>query len=165
MILYRLACEAGHQFESWFRDSSAFDDQLAGGLVVCATCQSTNVAKTIMAPAVIGPRTSGPKESRHLESGPSESAPREAEPKAAMDLALVDDRSREMRAMLRSVRDKVLTEGQDVGTSFALEARRMHEGAAPVRQIYGQASLAEARDLIEDGIPVLPLPIVPDELN
>ena len=145
MILYTLACEAGHRFDSWFRDSAGYDDQRAAAAIACPTCASTEIAKAVMAPAVLGGRGM-------IETSPGE-------------VALIDDASRELRALLKGVRDKIVAEGHDVGARFPEEARRMHEGETPVRRIYGEASIAEARDLLAEGIMVMPLPIVPDELN
>lgn len=157
MILYALACDGGHSFESWFRDSNAFDDQISVGHVVCPICRSAQVTKAIMSPAVLGTR--GPA----AASAPPDGSPRL--PEMTGNVALLDDRSLELRALFRKVRDKVIAEGHDVGRQFASEARRIHDGEAPARQIYGEASVAEARDLLQDGIMVLPMPIVPEELN
>lgn len=154
MILYSLACDAGHRFDSWFRDSAAFEDQAARDFVVCPTCASTRVAKTIMAPAIVGGRAPMVQE-------PDVATPTET----ATDVALLDPKRQKVRALLKELRDKVVADGVDVGASFPEEARRIHHGEAPTRQIYGQATIAEARDLVEDGIMVLPLPIVSDDLN
>lgn len=151
MIRYQLACESGHGFDSWFRDSQAYDAQSEAGLLACPVCRSPRVAKSIMAPAVIA-RAPAP-------------APRPPEAAVAAPAPLLDEAAQAARALLKAVRDKVLAEAQDVGDAFAAEARRIHDGAVPPRQIHGVATLAETRDLIEEGIPVLPLPVVPDELN
>ena len=147
MIRYALACEAGHRFETWFRDSSAFDAQVGHGLVACPTCRSTVVAKTIMAPAVV--------------SGRAIAAP----PVAAELPKLLDERQLAARSLVKAYRDKVLAEGEDVGTRFPEEARRMHDGDIPTKSIYGEASREEAVSLLQDGILVLPLPALPEELN
>ena len=146
MILYTLACEAGHRFDSWFRDSAAFDDQAARHLVSCPVCRSTAVAKTIMAPAVVGGR-------------PEPDAP------APVHVALLDEPRQALRAAVKAFRDHVLSRGKDVGRQFPDEARRMHDGDIPYEPIHGQASPAEARGLLEDGVMILPLPSLPEELN
>ncbi len=150
MILYRLACDNGHRFDSWFRDSVAFDDQAARHLVSCPVCRSTAVAKTIMAPAVVGgqpvPQTPSP-------------------PQATPQPDLRDGPGRALRAAVRTFRDQLLAEGKDVGRRFPDEARRMHDGDIPYRPIHGQASPEEARSLLEDGVMILPLPSLPEELN
>jgi hypothetical protein len=151
MILFALACDAGHRFDSWFRGNDAFDEQAAQGLVECPVCGSKRVAKAIMAPAVLGARAVAdvPPPPR---SGTTE-------------VALLDERGIEARAFLKGLRDAILAKGQDVGDRFPEEARRIHDGASPVRQIHGRATPKEARGLIEDGIMILPIPTLPEELN
>ena len=153
MILYRLGCANDHSFESWFRDSAAFDDQVARDLLACPICGSADVAKSIMAPAVVGASAK--------RIGP----PAPADAPAGREGALLDAKHRAVRAAMRAMRTKILAEGRDVGTSFPEEARQMHEGTIPVRPIHGQATPDEARGLIDDGIMILPIPSVPEELN
>ena len=156
MIRYALACDAGHRFESWFGNSAAFDSLLEQGILTCPTCGSQQVAKTIMAPAVVARR--GPP-AKLGESSPVEAGP------APVDVALLDDKRQEIRNAIRVFRDMVLAETQDVGPRFPEEARRMHDGEIAHREIRGQATIDEARALIDDGIMVLPLPTLPDDLN
>lgn len=166
MIRYALCCDDGHRFDSWFYDSSAFDEQARRGLVACPVCDSHHVVKAIMAPAVVAGRRAG------LAGGADPAATEAAPAKdAPVEVALVDD---ERRQLVRAFRDKVLAETRDVGRDFATEARRIHakgdrDGDAtakvPADRIRGQATLEEARDLLEDGIMVLPLPALPDDLN
>lgn len=131
MIRYTLKCSKDHSFDSWFRNAAAFDDQRAAGLVACAICGSTEVEKTLMAPAV-------------ATSEPPLTAP--ASP---------------VEAALAALRRQVEENSDYVGMNFAAEARAMHAGDAPERPIHGEARLDEARALIEDGIPVTPLPFLP----
>ena len=147
MIRYQLGCDNDHHFESWFRDSAAFDAQVGGGLLSCPACGSVRVAKSIMAPAVVGASAR-----RAIAVDPPGGA-------------ILDGRQREIRAALRVLRSKILSEGQDVGTRFPEEARQMHDGAVPVRPIHGQATPDEARGLLDDGIMILPIPALPEELN
>lgn len=148
MIKYALACEQAHEFESWFPSSDAFEEQRKRGFVTCPFCNSAKVEKQIMAPSVA-----------RKDKAPAAPAP-EAQPVAALS-----DREREIRAMLRSLREHVMQNAENVGRSFAEEARKMHYGEAEERSIYGEAEPAEARALLEEGIDVLPLPIVPDDRN
>ncbi len=154
MILYTLACDAGHRFDSWFRDSAAFDDQAGRHLVCCPVCHSTNVAKTIMAPAVVGGQ---------LVAEASRTAQVAAQ--GAPQVALLDGPGQALRAAVKAFRDRLMAEGKDVGRRFPDEARRMHEGDIPYQPIHGQASPEEARGLIEDGVMIMPLPSLPEELN
>lgn len=162
MILYRLCCVADHDFESWFRDSAAYDAQRARGLVTCPVCGSAEVEKALMAPA-LGRGT------RKLAVEPAAEAP-SAEPAevavpAPQPVALVSEKEQQLRAMLRAVRAHVIANSVDVGDDFATLARRMHEGEEEKRAIRGAATPDEVRALIEDEIEILPLPVLPDERN
>ncbi|QIB33244.1 DUF1178 family protein [Ancylobacter pratisalsi] len=160
MILYRLRCAHDHHFESWFRDSSGYDEQRSRGLVSCPACGSTEVEKAIMAPAL--GRSAGPIEAEPVAEPAREPAPEE---NRAQPVALMSQKEQELRAMLKAVREHVLTHSDYVGGEFAQLARRMHEGDEEKRLIHGEASPDEVRALIEDEIEVLPLPVLPDERN
>jgi len=136
MIKFTLKCDAGHHFESWFKSASAYDRLVKAGAVSCAECGSPNVDKALMAPAVAPGRAA---------------APQNAPP------APQNDRAKALQALKKAVEDK----SDYVGLKFASEARAMHDGAKPHRPIYGEARPDEARALIEDGVPVAPLPFVP----
>ena len=151
MIRYQLACANDHRFESWFRDSASFDAQVDDGLLSCPACGTDRVAKSIMAPAVVGASTR-----RDVAAEP---------PCAQAGAPILDDRHLAVRAALRELRTKMLAHGEDVGSRFSEQARQMHDGDIPTRPIHGQATPQEARGLIEDGIPVLPVPLLPEELN
>ena len=148
MIKYALACEQAHEFESWFPSSDAFETQRKRGFVTCPYCNSAKVEKQIMAPSVA-----------RTYKAPVAPAP---EPQA---MAVLSDREHELRAALRALREHVMKNAENVGKDFVEEARKMHFGEAEERSIYGEADLAEARALLEEGIDVLPLPIVPDDRN
>ena len=152
MIKFALVCTAGHEFESWFSDGDAYDTQVKRGFVQCPSCGSKQVGKAIMAPRVVTRPAAAP-------------APVGGSPPAETPapVALLDDRQRELRAMIRAVRERLMTDAEDVGSGFAREARRIHDGDAAERPIYGQASLADAQALLEDGIGVMPIPVLPDE--
>jgi len=157
MMLYRLRCARDHDFESWFRDSSAYDDQKARGLVTCPTCGSADVDKAIMAPALgRGTRSS------EAEAAPAEAAP---VPAAPQPVALMSEREQQLRAMVKALRAHVTANSDYVGEDFARLARRMHEGEEEHRAIHGEATSDEVRALLEDEIEVLPLPVLPDERN
>ena len=157
MIRYALACDAGHRFESWFGDSAAFDHLKAEGLVACPCCGSTRVVKAIMAPSVTRRGEGDGREDRGA------AAPLRPSPPEAGRGPL--DGHREVRALVQALRSKVLAETTDVGDRFPREARRMHDGDIPHRDIRGEATLEEARSLLEEGIMILPVPLAPDELN
>lgn len=155
MIRYALCCDAGHRFESWFYDSSAYDEQVERGLVTCPSCESRHVVKAIMAPAVVANREERP-------SQPAVAEPELPGSNQPIEVALLDHAKRQL---VRAIRDKVVAETRDVGRAFAAEARRIHDDDVSNERIRGQATPEEARDLLEDGIMVLPLPTMPDDLN
>ena len=64
----------------------------------------------------------------------------------------------DLRQMMMEVRRHVEETFDDVGDGFSDEARAIHEGRSEDRGIYGQATGAEVRKLIEDGVPVAPMP-------
>jgi hypothetical protein len=131
MIRYALACADGHEFEGWFSDSGDFDAQLASGMLQCPLCGARHVGKQIMAPAVHGAKKKG------------------AADKTKQSM---------MMEVMGQVRAHVEANFDYVGGEFPAEARRIHAGEAEERGIYGEASPAEVRGLVEDGVPVAPLP-------
>ncbi|WP_430464435.1 DUF1178 family protein [Tabrizicola sp.] len=136
MIHYDLKCPKGHEFDGWFASASAFDSLLAAGHVACTLCGAKDVEKRIMAPAVRPARKAGEK--------PKLQTP-----------------ANELEAAMAELRAKIEKNSEYVGLNFAAEARAMHEGKIDERSIYGEAKPDEARALLEDGIPVAPLPFMP----
>ncbi len=135
MIRYALRCAEGHSFDSWFASGAEFDRLRAAGLLGCAVCGAASVDKDLMAPRVQG------------SADPSGAAPPSlGAPASPAEQALAE------------LRRRIEAASENVGRNFAAEARRIHEGEAPARPIIGEARPAEARALIEDGIPVTPLP-------
>ena len=159
MIRYALRCERDHTFESWFQSSSAFDSQVKRKLVACPVCESTKVEKAIMAPQVVS--------QRGRETAPAAAAVPEPQPEVAAPGAqpLVMAQERELRAKLRELRDHIVKNADNVGERFPNEARKMHYGEIDHRPIYGEASPEEARALIDEGVEVSPLPVLPEDRN
>lgn len=141
MIQYSLHCSKGHQYDAWFKNAAAFDEQAARGIVTCAVCGDGDVSKALMAPAVA--RTDGDRVS--LSS---------ANPDAA-----------KIRELIRAYRQKVVSEADYVGDKFAEEARKIHFDEVEARDIYGQATRDEVVALAEEGIAFMPLPDLPEEAN
>jgi hypothetical protein len=152
MIKFALLCARGHEFQSWFQSSEAFDKQVKSGLVLCPLCQATEVTKAIMAPAI-------------ASRGEAERAKPLAQAQSQTKVALLDRHDLKSRAMIDAFRKRLFEQADDVGTRFAEEARKIHHGLVPERAIHGQASIGDARALIEEGVPVLPVPPSPDEYN
>ncbi|MEZ5751560.1 MAG: DUF1178 family protein [Paracoccaceae bacterium] len=129
MIRYSLKCDNGHEFESWFASAAAFDALHASGHVTCAVCNSASVDKALMVPSVAKPLPQAPLSERSA-----------------------------LEEQLEALRRHVEETSDYVGDSFADEARAIHLGEAPERPIWGEAKPDEARALIDDGVPVAPLP-------
>lgn len=134
MIRYSLKCEKDHTFDSWFQSAEAFEKLLNNGMVTCSVCGALGVGKAIMTPQV-RPASKNTKPKSPL-SAPASSA----------------------EQAVTEMRKKVEENSENVGTDFAKEARAIHEGDAPERPIYGEAKIQDAKDLIDDGIKVTPLP-------
>jgi len=138
MIRYALRCPKDHDFESWFQSADAYDALRGAGHVSCPVCGATEVEKSLMAPAVRPARRAGEP------AKPTLSQPQN-----------------DVEAALAELRRQVEANSEYVGVNFVAEARRMHEGEIDQRSIYGEAKPEEARALLEDGVPVAPLPFMP----
>lgn len=133
MILFKLRCSSGHEFEAWFRDGATFERQASRGLITCAACGGNDIVKAPMAPRV-------GRGAARADATPS---------------------PEHLRRMLRELRRNVETHCDDVGNRFAEEARRIERGDAVARGIYGDATDEEARALAEEGIEVARIPWLP----
>ena len=148
MIVFDLQCAAGHVFEAWFGSGADFEAQRARGLVACPICDSGEVSKAAMAPAVPAKGNRADRPRPEEGSVPMQSGGN-ADP--AKIKQLLADLAREQA--------KMLEKSDYVGKDFARQARAMHEGEADDRPIHGETSIDEARDMLDDGIPVAPLPL------
>lgn len=154
MIVFDLSCADGHRFEGWFGSSGDYEDQRSRGLLACPTCGASDVTKAPMAPAVPS------KGSQRQEVLPPEPRPMANTP--------MPPEMRKALAALAKAQADALKDSTWVGDKFAEETRKMHYGERDETPIHGQASLAEAKALIEEGVPVAPLPFPvapPDKLN
>jgi hypothetical protein len=138
VIIFDLKCPQGHVFEAWFGSSGEYDEQKRRGLVACPLCGSAEVAKAPMAPAVPAKGNSRPTAPEGVSGGP-------ADVKA-------------MLAAAAAMQKKILEQSEGVGERFADEARAIHLGEKQARAIHGRATREQAESLVEDGIPVAPLP-------
>ncbi len=134
MIKYDLICEKEHEFEAWFRDSAAFDEQSAKKKVVCPFCGSKKVSKAIMAPRVSSKTRAKGKQS------------------------MLAGQQAKLAKMMSEFRDHVEKTHDYVGDQFPEEARKIHYGETEHRDIYGEASLEDAKELVDEGVPVAPIP-------
>ncbi len=159
MIRYTLRCERDHNFESWFQDSAAYDLQVKRKLVSCPVCDSVRIEKAIMAPRIVSKKG---RERGEPTPAPAVEAPAAPAPGAT---PLMMAQERELRAKLKELRDHIVKNADNVGEKFPNEARKMHYGEIEHRPIYGEASPEEAKSLIDEGVEVSPLPVLPDDRN
>lgn len=142
MIRYGLSCENGHGFEGWFGSAGDFDRQQQMGLVSCPSCGSVHVAKQLMAPSLSTARGKEHRQELVMQAG-----------------------QREMVKRLREMVSTIRANAEDVGDRFPEEARKIHYGEAEERGLIGRATPQEARELLEEGVEIAPLPLIPDDAN
>jgi hypothetical protein len=167
MIRYCLVCDKGHDFESWFADSAAYDKQAKRKQVACPHCGSAKVEKAIMAPrlatskkgqsSAIGTPIAAPPPADAQTTAPATAAP--------APVAMISPQERELRTKLKELRDHLTKNADNVGAKFPEQARKMHYGEIEHRSIYGEATPDDAKALAEEGIEFHPLPILPDDRN
>ena len=142
MIRYELTCDNGHKFEGWFGSAEDFDRQQKMALVTCPSCGSAHVAKRLMAPSLSTARRKQERKELAVQTG-----------------------QREMVAKLREIVSTIRANSEDVGERFPEEARKIHYGETEQRGLIGRATAEEVRDLLEEGVEVAPLPVLPDDTN
>ena len=143
MIAYSLVCKDGHEFEGWFSNSEAYATQAKAGDLVCPVCGDGGVTKAIMAPAV---KTSITKAK-------------------GRDAVATPDEQQKLRKFVAGFRKYVEENADYVGPKFSEEARKIHYGETEARHIYGESTVREAQELIEEGIEIAPMPPDPSDLN
>lgn len=143
MIRYALICSNEHSFDSWFQSAEAFDKLQGAGMVCCSVCAVTDIRKSIMAPRI------GKAQAEEAAEDQPPAHPLSAPVSPAQQA-------------LRELREKIEATSEDVGNDFASEARKIHNGEAPERAIYGEAKPQDAKDMIEEGLPIAPLPFMPN---
>ena len=139
MIRYTLKCNKGHQFDSWFSDSESFEQLKKNGHLECAICSSKEIEKSLMVPRI---NPGSDEKQKTLISAQSA-----------------------IEKEIKALKHKIKTTATDVGENFSTEARAMHYGEKKEKPIIGKASLDEAKDLAEEGIPFIPLPWNDDKVN
>jgi hypothetical protein len=147
MIRYDLQCDKGHEFDGWFSNSDAYDKQVKRHLVECVVCGSVKIEKQIMAPGIPAKSNTKSDVVRPMVAGP------------------VDPRAQAMMQMMREFRAHVEKNTENVGDNFAEEARKIHYKEKEARGIMGNATPVEAQELLEEGIEVHPLPMLPEDGN
>jgi len=149
MIVFDLKCTAGHVFEAWFANTEAFHDQKARSLLCCPMCGVADVDKAVMAPNV------PMKGNQRSEAGVA----------MVSEAPAVTPDMKAMMAKLAESQAEIIKKSQWVGRDFAQQARAMDAGDIDHALIHGQTTPDEARELMEDGISVMPLliPVVPPD--
>ena len=156
MILYRLRCSKGHEFDSWFKDSKSYERQEKKSLIGCAVCGDARIGRAIMAPRI---GKGGQAVDAEMPAAPAP-APMPA-PEQQQMAALAKHMPKELREALLKAREQVEKNCEHVGEQFAEEARKIHYGESDKRGIYGETTDKEAEALAEEGIEFGRLPWVP----
>ena len=156
MIRYDLICDKGHEFDGWFSDSAAYDGQAKRGLVTCVHCGSAKIEKQLMAPGI-------PVKGNRRKEGPTK--PAAAAPSQPVLASAFDPRQEKLLQMMREMRKTVEENAEYVGNRFAEEARKIHYDESEKRGIYGETTARDAKALIEEGIDIHPLPVLPEDGN
>jgi hypothetical protein len=156
MILYRLRCKKGHEFEAWFAGSDAFDKQAKRGQLSCPNCGTSSVAKALMAPRIAKRARAKPSQKR------GEDRARDAAPQPQTQRVAAHS---ELAAAMRKLRAEIEAKSEYVGPRFSEEARKIHYEEVPARGIHGEATAEEAKALKEEGIEFYPLPVLPEDQN
>jgi len=142
VIKYGLSCDRNHDFEGWFSSAADFERQAEAALVSCPVCGSVAITKQMMAPSVATGRQ-----------------------KDAARAVVMGQVQKEAIGKLKELVTQIRENSEDVGERFTEEARKIHYGEADARGIMGQATLEQAREMLEEGIDIAPLPVIPDDLN
>lgn len=150
MIVFDLRCGSGHVFEAWFGSSACYESQRSGGMLACPICGGSDVEMAVMAPNIAA------KGNRRADVAAS---PKPGTPEPTPDMV------KAVLAKIAEAQAASLEKSEWVGGSFATRARTMHDGDEASAPIHGQATPDEARELVEDGVAVVPLlvPFVPPE--
>ena len=143
---FTLHCDEGHEFEAWFRSNADYETQARRGFVECPHCGSIRVSKALMAPQV----ATGRAKDQHKE---------------AVMVAAGQAIQREMMEKMREVTRQVKEKADNVGEKFPEEARKMHYGETDAKPIYGKASPDEVESLVDEGVEIMPLPDLPEDMN
>jgi hypothetical protein len=164
MIRYSLVCERKHEFDIWFQNSADYEHQSGRGLVSCPACGSQHVEKALMRPSLgrgAKKRGDSPAPNPPPPSPPQVPSGEEAKTPVAM----MSPQEREFRAKLKELREHLTKNAENVGPKFPEQARKMHYGEIEHRSIYGEASPQEAKELLDEGVELHPLPVLPEERN
>ncbi|MCP4184099.1 MAG: DUF1178 family protein [Hyphomicrobiales bacterium] len=157
MIKYSLICEKEHAFEGWFSTGQDFDQQNRRNLVNCPLCNSSNITKTLMAPSISTSKTKL-QPSEQIKNEPTSS-------KSGVANSPAPENFQELVEKVRELRSNILENSKNVGSRFPDEARKIHYGEVEKHSIYGQASAQDFKELVDEGVNILPIPTLPEDNN
>ncbi len=154
MIKFSLNCENDHFFEGWFSSGNDYETQLSRGLVACPVCNSQKIEKSLMTPSIASGKDSVTASSDKMPADP-----------VSPTISKVPEQFARITRQMKALRDYVKENSDNVGRNFTSEARKIHYGEAEKRGIYGQAEPDDIKELIEEGVEIMPLPEFPEDLN
>lgn len=155
MKVFDLQCTSQHVFEGWFGSEADFSDQLARQLIACPVCGDPQIEKLLSAPRLNLGRNRAPQTESSDSAEPASSS--------TTDVALASPQNAATQALLQLAKT-MLEQTQDVGQRFAEEARKIHYGESQARSIRGQATPEQTRELLEEGVHVMPF-LLPESLK
>ena len=136
MILYDLNCENGHTFEAWFASSEQYDKQNKKKLINCPICNSNKIKKALMAPNLKGAK----KNNKSFEQ------------------KKIEEENKNFNKKLKEFKKFIENNTEDVGKNFTEEAKKIYYGETKSRPIRGETTKEQAKELIEEGVPIAKLP-------
>lgn len=168
MIKYSLGCDKDHEFEGWFSGSDEFERLTENGLLDCPVCGSHKISKLLMAPSV---KSTKGKDQIQVSAQQVPGAPT-SDPSANVSMAaspampsIPPEVREKVIEHLREIKKHVQANAENVGDKFTEEARKIHYGESEQRGIYGSATPKDAVELMEEGIEIMPLPVLPEDKN
>ncbi len=154
MILYNLKCPQNHNFEAWFKDSGAYEEQAKRKDIECPVCSDTTIEKAIMAPRL---STTTRKKGLEYESQKTKE-PSQIPANNIRDNRKASQIAQEFLETAHKIQKHIEENCENVGENFADEARAIHYGEAEERGIYGEATQSEVKGLVEEDIPISRIP-------
>jgi hypothetical protein len=154
MKVYNLACPLDHRFEGWFASEEDCLAQQDKDMLACPVCDSTNITRMPSAPRIA-------KSSSMALTNPNEDIGKTSGEVVALTGNDHSNLEAQVQAAFLKGMHELMVRSEDVGSSFAEEARKIHYKEAPERSIRGQTTLDEAESLRDEGIEVLAVPLMP----
>ncbi len=161
MILFDVKCSGGHVFEAWFQNNEAFEKQVNSELVECPLCGCTRTSKSLMAPNISANNSLVELDAAHSQNEHDHHKVLVSAHSSKTNEVSSDDVKRALEHMhntMAKFRKQVEKTCEYVGDDFADEARKIHYGESEMRGIYGETTIKETEELLDEGIDILPIP-------